>query len=108
MCSKSYWKPLCLSYKKKLKRSDSKTFTKSDQPVALKFDSDKFWQDKTKTVVNISELAKAIKDELGNNNITFQQKSTDGSITNSQFTSAQFALEMIEGVQKVRFTKTLD
>lgn len=44
-------------------------------------------------VINISEFAMAIKEALPTRN------------ADSEFTSAQFGLEMIEGVQKVRFTK---
>ncbi|MDB9389651.1 hypothetical protein [Microcystis aeruginosa] len=48
-------------------------------------DSDVFpWRDKNKKVININNLAIAIKNS-------------------SSFTSAQLALEMIEGVEKVRF-----
>jgi hypothetical protein len=42
------------------------------------------WRDKNKKVININNLAIAIKNS-------------------SSFTSAQLALEMIEGVEKVRF-----
>lgn len=51
------------------------------------------WKDKEKRVVNINALANLIKGQVDNS---------------STFTSAQFALEMIEGVEKVRFTATSD
>ncbi|MBC6472469.1 MAG: hypothetical protein GDA48_06350 [Hormoscilla sp. GM102CHS1] len=47
------------------------------------------WKDKNKRVVNIDQLAEDIK-----NVISFEN-----------FTSAQFALEAIEGVQMVKFRK---
>lgn len=47
------------------------------------------WSDKAKKVIDIEELANCIKSKLGE----------------SEFTAAQFALEMIEGVEKVRFVK---
>ena len=46
------------------------------------------WKDETKRAIDIDRLADKIKDLVGNGNT---------------FTSAQFALEAIEGVQKVRF-----
>jgi len=51
------------------------------------------WHNKDERVVDISTLANDIKTTLAKKPITFK----DG------FTSAQFALEMIEGVEKVRF-----
>ncbi|NEO79494.1 hypothetical protein [Moorena sp. SIO4G3] len=45
-------------------------------------------------VINIEQFAMAIKDALPNRH------------ADSEFTSAQFGLEMIEGVQKVRFTQS--
>jgi hypothetical protein len=46
------------------------------------------WKDREKRVININTLANLIKDQMDNS---------------TTFTSAQFALEMIEGVEKVRF-----
>ncbi|WP_293150359.1 hypothetical protein [Okeania sp. SIO2C9] len=46
------------------------------------------WKDRSKNILNIVNLAEAIKNKVNFNS----------------FTSAQFALEMIEGVEKVRFT----
>jgi len=51
------------------------------------------WKDQEKRIIKINELANLIKDQVDNN---------------STFTSAQFALEMIEGIEKVRFTATPD
>ena len=47
------------------------------------------WTDEAAKVINIAQLASEIK--------------TTHGITFTSFTSAQFALEMIEGVEKVRF-----
>ncbi len=52
-------------------------------------------KDAEKQVINIESLADKIKDELANRGITF-----------NSFTSAQFALQMIQGAQKVRFNKS--
>ena len=52
-------------------------------------------KDAEKQVINIGSLADKIKDELANRGITF-----------NSFTSAQFALQMIQGAQKVRFNKS--
>jgi hypothetical protein len=51
----------------------------------------KYQEKPEKRVININELANLIKAQVDNS---------------STFTSAQFALEMIEGVEKVRFTLT--
>ncbi|MGK7880323.1 MAG: hypothetical protein AB4060_09515 [Crocosphaera sp.] len=51
------------------------------------------WKNKDSKTLNISQLKSTIESKLRENNITF-----------SSFTSAQFALEMIEGVEKVRFS----
>jgi hypothetical protein len=66
------------------------TFRKEfrDGSTPLPIDST-LWKEQSTRVINITELAKSIKNKLYNN---------------STFTSAQFALEMIEGVEKVRFT----
>lgn len=51
------------------------------------------WKDKTIRSIDISQFKEVIKTELEKRQIKF-----------TSFTSAQFALEMIEGVEKVRFT----
>ena len=52
-------------------------------------------KDAEKQVINIESLADKINTELANQGITF-----------NPFTSAQFALQMIQGAQKVRFNKS--
>ncbi|MDJ0589438.1 MAG: hypothetical protein QNJ72_05480 [Pleurocapsa sp. MO_226.B13] len=52
------------------------------------------WKDETRKVVNINNLVDEIKNELTNKNEI--EKTTC-------FTSAQFALQMIQGAEKVRF-----
>ena len=51
-------------------------------------------QDENQTVVNIDDLVNKIKEELKN------QNEIDDS---TPFTSAEFALQMIQGAEKVRF-----
>ena len=53
------------------------------------------WKDENQTVVNIHDLANKIKEELKN------QNEIDDS---APFTSAQFALQMIQGAEKVRLS----
>jgi len=78
------------SYYKKLKDSNGHELT---EVLEVEPDSEtNFWKDKTKRVINICKFAEAISEKVK------QRK--------SGFTSAQFALQMIEGVQKVRFKKT--
>ncbi|HBE21082.1 MAG TPA: hypothetical protein DEG17_05480 [Cyanobacteria bacterium UBA11149] len=68
---------------KKLKNLEGK-------PIDKKVDNNNIpWKDQEKRVININALANLIKAQVDNS---------------STFTSAQFALEMIEGVEKVRFT----
>ena len=52
------------------------------------------WKDQSKKVVNIDNLVSEIKNELKN------QNEIDDS---APLTSAQFALQMIQGAEKVRF-----
>ncbi|EAW33433.1 hypothetical protein [Lyngbya sp. PCC 8106] len=52
------------------------------------------WKDKSKNVVDINELAQKIKDEL---------KTQNQRNENDTFTSAQFALQMVQGAEKIRF-----
>ncbi|MDJ0716841.1 MAG: hypothetical protein QNJ54_21945 [Prochloraceae cyanobacterium] len=54
------------------------------------------WKDENQTVVNINDLANRIKEELKN------QNEIDDS---APFTAAQFALQMIQGAEKVRLKK---
>jgi len=56
------------------------------EPLTINLEDD-LWKEKSKRVININELAKRIKDDIN---------------------SAQFALEMIEDVEKVRFTAISD
>ena len=52
-------------------------------------------QDQLRQVIGIENLADDIRSELGNQGVTVPK-----------FTSAQFALQMIQGAQKVRFNKS--
>ena len=52
------------------------------------------WKNETKKVIGVKDLANKIKEEL------IEQKEIDES---AFFTSAQFALQMIQGAEKVRF-----
>ncbi|NEQ09126.1 MAG: hypothetical protein F6K37_25235 [Moorea sp. SIO4E2] len=69
---------------KKLKKQDGQEIEAKVKSIP--------WKDQDTRTVNIAELKQDIERELQNNTITF-----------TSFTSAQFALEMIEGVEKVRF-----
>ena len=66
---------------------------KNDQGQAVEFKIDNIpWKEEHKRIINIDQLKQYIEDQLKSNNITF-----------TSFNSAEFALEMIEGVEKVRF-----
>lgn len=76
---------------------EEKTFykelkNKEGQEIKAKVDQIP-WKDQNTRTINIDQFKQDIERELQNNTITFPS-----------FTSAQFALEMIEGVEKVRFT----
>ncbi|WP_287277653.1 MULTISPECIES: hypothetical protein [unclassified Okeania] len=79
-----------VTFYKKLKDSDGKPVKKADQRRLEIPDQEEppKWKDRSKNILNIANLAEAIKNKVNFNS----------------FTSAQFALEMIEGVEKVRFT----
>jgi hypothetical protein len=86
------------SYYKKLKDSKGKELT--DVLEVEPESQTNFWKDKTKRVINICKFAEAISDKLQSKFCSLP------SSAQFAFTSAQFALEMIEGVQKIRFKKT--
>ncbi len=74
-------------YEKELKNSAGKD-------TGVKIPKDEIpWKDSTKKVVNVKTMADKIKTKLS------------ATTSYTSFTSAQFALEMIEGVDKVRFVK---
>ncbi|NEP53677.1 MAG: hypothetical protein F6K65_34695, partial [Moorea sp. SIO3C2] len=70
------------TFGKKLKKQDGQEIEAKVKSIP--------WKDQDTRTVNIAELKQDIERELPNN-------------TFPSFTSAQFALEMIEGVEKVRF-----
>ena len=79
------------TFYKKLKDSDGNSLTDNNNiDVTVNLIP---WKAQDTRTLNIDQLKKDIEIELKKSNISFPS-----------FTSAQFALEMIEGVEKVRFT----
>ena len=91
------------NYSKQLRRADGSNLPPSAE--AFTFTDVEFWHDKTLRVANFDKMAVSAATSLKATLITELGKLSEDSSEFDVFTSADFAMEMLEGAEKVRFVR---
>ncbi len=90
-----------VNYSKQLRKASGASLDDSIQPFTL---ADQHWHDKPMRVLNFDAMAISSTSSLRK---SLQQVLTSTEFTEFEgFTSADFAMEMLEGVEKVRFVRS--